>query len=239
MPRLLMLSLAAPLMAFGREMIDQNGPTREGPDASMLTGLVANALGWERGEHGKLQRLQDRLEFGVRIDRDGEELRDFQTAQLSRADRGWTTRGRPEERAGGAATYDSPHIRLRHYRADAALAVALLLQDAQEPPTLEEIALAFDEPMRPLFIGRKPCLPAAPIFVGLVEAEGIVEALLQDRGPGLRLIVSAREADRWMEAAGMSSLRREEQRWTVRRDWRAGVHAGQERRSILTPEAAP
>ena len=106
--RHLILNLESPLMAFGGEMIDNYGVIRRFPAASMLTGLFANALGWRRVERERHQRLQDRLIFAARIDREpagGVRLTDFQTAQLNKDDKGWTTRGQPEGRAGGANTY--------------------------------------------------------------------------------------------------------------------------------------
>ena len=45
----ILIRLEAPLMAFGREMVDARGQIREFPGASMLTGLIANALGFRRG----------------------------------------------------------------------------------------------------------------------------------------------------------------------------------------------
>ena len=98
------------------------------------------------------------------------DIRDFQTAELTAADRGWTTRGRPEGRAGGAGTYSGKHIRHRWYQADALVTVALRLDPDSEVPTLDDIAIALASPARPLFIGRKPCLPAAPLFAGFAEA---------------------------------------------------------------------
>ncbi len=35
-------------MSFGGEIVDNFGVTRRFPSASMLTGLIANALGWRR-----------------------------------------------------------------------------------------------------------------------------------------------------------------------------------------------
>ena len=57
-------------MAFGGETVDNIGVIRWFPSASMLTGLVANALGWDRTEGARHQRLQDRLVFAARIDRE-------------------------------------------------------------------------------------------------------------------------------------------------------------------------
>ncbi len=163
----LILRLEAPLMAFGGETIDNLGVIRRFPSASMLTGLLANALGWRRVERERHQRLQERLVFAARIDREpggGGRLTDFQTAHLGAADRGWTTRGRPEGRAGGANTYLAPHLRYRDYHADMRATVALRLEPADLLPTLENLADALAQPARPLFIGRKPCLPSAPLL---------------------------------------------------------------------------
>jgi CRISPR system Cascade subunit CasD len=231
MPAFLMLRLEAPLMSFGREAIDANGPTRDFPDASMLTGLLANALGFSRHEAAKHQRLQDRLVVGVRIDRLGHDLRDYQTAQLSKRDQGWTTRGKPEGRAGDESTYNRPHVRFRHYRADAALTLAVRLDPADEPPTLDDLAVALDHPARPLFIGRKPCLPSAPLFAGVRDEKNSVAALQAmqpaDGTPDrCHFVLPRREAD----ALGPSEMIR----LTGRRDWIAGVHTGEETLATLT-----
>ena len=222
-------------MAFGREAIDANGPTRDFPDASMLTGLIANALGWKRHEAARHQKLQDRLILATRIERNGHDLRDFQTATLSKRDEGWTTRGVPEGRAGGENTYKSPHIRYRHYRADAALLVALRLSGVDEPPTLEDIAAAIAEPVRPLFIGRKSCPPSAPLSLGIVTADSIVAALQSTQAVGTdereRYILSPDDAAS-IDASAV--VAHETLRLTGRRDWVAGVHAGQEKRIIVT-----
>lgn len=220
-------------MSFGREAIDQNGPTRDHPDASLLTGLIANALGWRREEAARHQRLQDRLRFAVRIDREGHELRDFQTAQLEKSDAGWTTRGRPEGRAGGAGSYSGPHLRFRFYRADAALTVALTLDAGDEAPTLDDCAAALAEPARALFIGRKPCLPSHPLSLGVVEASTLLAALQPTDERRLRYVISPEDAVRLSK--------REVLHLTGRRDWIAGVHAGQQQRVVvrLTPQEFP
>ena len=160
--RWLVLRFQAPLMALGDVTIDQVGPTRDFPSASMLTGLIANALGWHWSERNTHQALQDRLVFAARRDREGSTLLDIQNAQLNKTDRGWTTHGRPEERKG--ASYDAPHRRQREYCADSSLRIVLSLQPETDWPTLDEVAGALDKPARPLFLGRKSCLIAAPIL---------------------------------------------------------------------------
>ena len=98
--RWLVLQFDAPLMAFGGVAVDQVGPVRDFPAASMLTGLIGNALGWHWSETTALQLIQDRMIFGARREREGTLLTDTQNAQLAKTDKGWTTRGVVEGRAG-------------------------------------------------------------------------------------------------------------------------------------------
>ena len=149
-------------MAFGGVAVDQVGPVRDFPAASMLAGLIGNALGWHWSDRGKHQSVQDRLVFAARRDREGVLLTDTQNAQLAKTDKGWTTGGEPEGRAG--ATYDAPHRRARDYHADLSVRIVLRLEPAEQTPTLEALSEAFDKPARPLFLGRKPCLPSAPLL---------------------------------------------------------------------------
>jgi len=175
----LLLRLEAPLMSFGTTAVDHRRPVQAWPAVSMLIGLLANALGWDRSQTTALDRLQARLRWAARIDRPGVPLNDFQTAQLAKNDRGWTTRGVVEERGGGADSYNSPHLRSRDYRADASVLVALRLDAGEEAPTLDDLAGALDNPARPLFLGRKGCLPATRLNLGLVQADDAVQALQQ------------------------------------------------------------
>ena len=226
--RHLILNLEAPLMAFGGETIDNYGVVRWFPSASMLTGLLANGLGWRRIERERHQRLQDRLVFAARIDREpsgGVRMPDFQTAQIAAADRGWTTRGRPEGRAGGAATYRAPNLRYRDYWADMRVTVALRLQPEDEPPTLDDLKSALDQPARPLFIGRKPCLPSDRLFAGFKEADTALAALVETR------VESSQDARHvrlmWPEGDGVASVAPD---WTYmltdQRNWISGLHGG-------------
>ena len=70
--RWLVLRLEAPLMAFGGVAIDQFGPVRDFPAASMLAGLIANALGLHWSDRAENQEIQDRLIFAARREREGE-----------------------------------------------------------------------------------------------------------------------------------------------------------------------
>lgn len=177
----LILRLEAPLLSFGGVAIDERRPTEDYPAASMLTGLLANALGWHHRDWRLLDRLQARLRFAARRDRAGTRLDDFHTVDLGQDFmlRGWTTRGKVEGRKG--ASGKGTHIRDRRYWADVAYTVALCLDPAEEAPTVDALAEAVQRPERPLFLGRKTCLPSRPLVdsaaKSTVRAPSLLDAL--------------------------------------------------------------
>lgn len=224
--RHLILMLEAPLMAFGGETVDNFGIVRWFPAASMLTGLLANALGWRRTEAERHQRLQERLIFAARIDRepaDGVRMTDFQTAAISNKDSGWTTRGAAEGREGGNYTN---WLRYRDYLADMRVTVALRMEEAADGPGLDDLAEALDRPFRPLFIGRKPCLPSVPLFESFKEGETVLAALLavplgkwDEQGESIRVL--------WPAGEGVESVQPSRRYMlTDERNWVSGLHGG-------------
>jgi CRISPR system Cascade subunit CasD len=226
MARHLLMRLQAPLIAFGGETIDNYGVIRDFPALSMVTGLLANALGWDRGDDLLHNRLQARLVMGARLDADGQRLVDFQTAQLQANDKGWTTRGVAEERAGGAGTYAGPHLRYRHYHADMNVLLALRLQPADESPTLDALAAALDRPARPLFVGRKNCLPTDRLMAGWIDANNILEALQKAASPWPHETRALRA--QWPDGEGCLPGQYEDRSQDVcdERNWTSGVHGG-------------
>lgn len=227
------------MMSFGGEAIDNRGVIREFPALSMMTGLIGNALGWDRAEADRHARLQARLIVGCRIDRPGMRRMDFQTARLAKDDRGWTTFGVPEGREGGAGTYDSPHLRYRDYHCDASVLVALRLEPSDEAPTLEQVAAAFDRPARPLFIGRKSCLPAVHLRGKTIEADTIAAALAQVHAPRAARGASASASASAGDGAGAGDSQGLPAFWPQgegeghrtalvcdERNWHSGVHGG-------------
>lgn len=181
---ILLLRLDAPMMSFGSVLIDNLGRTSPFPGKSMLTGLLANALGYQRSEHERLEGLQDRLRHSVRREREGQVLLDYQTVELGqeflRSDRAWTSWGTLDVRAGQSS--EATHERFRYYLAGAAFTVAISLQGPG--PSVHEVGLALEQPKRPLFLGRKSCPPASPIFLGITQADSLREAILGAPGLG-------------------------------------------------------
>ena len=218
----LLLRLEAPLMAFGGPIVDNYGVIQSFPAISMLTGLLGNALGWEHREAAALNRLQSRIRFAARLDRPGERIIDYQTVDLGQdfmVDTGWTTWGQREVRGGASST--GTHIRYRHYRADACATVALALDSEEADLTVATLEQALITPARPLFIGRKTCLPALPILQGKIKTPSVIEALRT-----LPAIYAKRVQAQWPADEEGPSLSRLVV-LTDERDWINQVHSGE------------
>ncbi len=116
-------------------------PTEREPTASGVVGLLACALGRTRSE--PIDDLA-RLPMGVRVDREGRDTIDFQTAF-----------------GGHDARPAEPVLTEKHYLADASFLVGL------EGPLrqLQEIEGALRRPRWPLYLGRRACIPSLPAWL--------------------------------------------------------------------------
>lgn len=138
----LLLRLAAPLQSWGvAGKFDTRDTTRE-PTKSGVIGLLAAALGRRRDDG--LDDLKA-LRYGVRIDQEGTFLRDFHTARLNEQ--------------------DPPFVTTRYYLADAIFLVGLEGED----DFLQEIAYALENPVFPLYLGRRSCPPVGRLVLGIRE----------------------------------------------------------------------
>lgn len=174
----LLMRFDAPLLSFGGTVVDAKNITDEMPSRSMITGLLGNALGYDHRDVNELARLQERMRVFARRDLEGARVMDFQTVDLGHdfMEEGWTTWGRAEGREGGSAA-SGTHIRYRHHLADSIYTIALTLAADAEAPTVADLDVALNAPARPLFLGRKACLPSTPISMGVVEANSPLDAL--------------------------------------------------------------
>lgn len=227
----LLLRLDAPLMSFGAVVVDQNHPVWRFPGVAMLTGLLGNALGWDHRDTDRLQSLQDRLRFAARWDAEPELLTDYQTVDLGQdfmVGTGWTTRGHREDRGKGGATTGT-HIRYRDHWANGVATIALTL-GGEGDPGLAALEQALRCPARPLFLGRKPCLPAGPLLLGRRKADGVRAALaaepLADIGPRRR---PGRIPALWPLDEAQGALLEESY---APRDWRNNIHRGAEQHAL-------
>lgn len=155
----LLLCLQGPMQSWGTTSRFDERDTQLEPSKSGVLGLVCAALGRDRSE--PVDDLA-RLRMGVRVDREGVPMRDYQTAK------GIVT-------AAGKVDKERTVVSPRHYLADASFLVGL----EGDRTLLERIHEALRRPVWPLALGRKSFVPAAPIHLpdGLVES-GLRDALV-------------------------------------------------------------
>jgi len=147
----LLLRLAAPLQAWGSSSKFNKRMTEREPTKSGVIGMLAAALGRSRTDD--ISDLQS-LKYGVRIDQEGQLLKDFHTAH----------------------TFDNkqpPFISDRYYLADALFVVGL--EGAED--LLQKIDQAVKNPVFPLYLGRRACPPAGPVALGIKEGVCLLDAL--------------------------------------------------------------
>ncbi|MDI9588955.1 MAG: type I-E CRISPR-associated protein Cas5/CasD [Acidobacteriota bacterium] len=145
----LLLRLAGPLQSWGDSSRFTLRGTRREPTKSGVVGLLAAALGRQRGE-----AIDDlaRLRMAVRTDQPGSLLEDFQTAEDAKGRKMPLTR--------------------RLYLADAVFTVAI----EGEQDFLRTLSEALSSPVFPPYLGRRSCPPNTPIVIGMSEL-GAKEAL--------------------------------------------------------------
>ena len=147
----LILRLAAPMQAWGADSKYNERRTRREPTKSGVIGLLAAALGCRRDDMETLAQLSA-LRFGVRADREGISLRDFQMAHR------W-------EAGESTLTY-------RDYLCDAVFLVGL----EGDEELLERLCQALRRPVYPLFLGRRSCPPTGRVCMG-IEKESLEQVL--------------------------------------------------------------
>lgn len=159
MPTLL-LRLAGPMQSWGTTSRFDERDSQLEPSKSGVLGLVCAALGRDRTE--PVDDLA-RLKMGVRVDREGLLMRDFQTATGVITAAGKVDLGR---------TVISP----RYYLADAAFLVGL---EGDDRGLLLQIHDALRAPVWILSLGRKSFAPSDPVWLeGGVRDEALRDALI-------------------------------------------------------------
>jgi CRISPR system Cascade subunit CasD len=224
--------LRAPLMALQGPRIDGEPQSLPIPTRSMLTGLFGSALGYTRGDHAKLQTLQDCMRVGVVVHRSGVEVSDYQIADLGKPHmRGpmWSSGTSVSQREGSQIEGLRPQQ--RPYLADAEM-TAIVELGTDSPVSAEQIIAALDQPAHPLFIGRASCPPASKLAGTVIEAsslEGAAVGVASDH-PG-EIYLPARAAtpswgDMPLSIPGC-------------RDWKNYRHAGADLYIMRPPRSSP
>ena len=148
----LVLRLAAPLQSWGSSSKFEIRTTEKIPTKSGVIGILAAALGLRRDD--SLAKLNV-LRFGVRADREGEDITDFHIVHSEK----------------------NAYVTYRHYLSDAVFLAGL----EGDEEFLKELEFALRNPRFPLFLGRRSCPPTLPIVVGIRNMP--LETVLREETP--------------------------------------------------------
>jgi CRISPR system Cascade subunit CasD len=156
----LALRLEGPLQSWGYDSQYNRRNTGLMPTRSAIAGICCAALGYSRGndkEQNFLSTFNKLRMTSIAIPRIGSKkelpvrrLQDYHTIQNTK-----TADGKNKD----------CHITHRQYLADAAFGILLEGDSAH----LFEIASALADPIWGIWLGRKSCIPSAPVFAGLKD----------------------------------------------------------------------
>ncbi len=170
MPNTLFLRLEGPLQSWGESCPWSERRTAPEPTKSGIVGLLACALGWSDDE--RLRKLSLDIRVGVRCDVRGTPtpLTDYHTVgggystpQLL------TAEGKPK------LSSNRPHTEQtwREYLCDASFLAAV----RGNPADIKSMAFAVQQPVWPIYLGRKSCPPSTPLFDGTGDYASLADAL--------------------------------------------------------------
>lgn len=151
----LLLRCVAPLQAWDTQSRFGVRTTGREPSKSGIVGLLCAALG--RPRTAPLADLAA-LRMAVRVDKEGQVLRDFHTAM-------------DILKAGGGLK--KTETSTRYYLSDAAFLVAL----EGHKPLLQLVHSALRDPHWMLFLGRKACPPSLPVYIPADQWDWEADAL--------------------------------------------------------------
>lgn len=160
----LVFRLYAPIASWGDTAVGEMRPSRAEPGESALLGLLAAALGIERHDEAAHQALAAGYGMAIAVLDEGRTLRDYHTTQApSRA----ALKRRPHRTRRDELVVAKDDLNTilstRDYRQDSLIVVAVQARP-QAPHSLRDLATALTRPRYVLYLGRKSCPLAAPLW---------------------------------------------------------------------------
>lgn len=164
------LNLDGAMQSWGSDSRFRTRRTRAVPTKSGIVGLICAALGRSRDDD-----ISDvaKLRLAVRTERPGTIIEDFHTARKHGA--------------------ENSNLSRRHYLSDARF---IALVGTEDKSFADEIAVALQRPVFAPSLGRRACVPSAPVFYGQFEADSFFEAFDRiDARDGIETVAKPVERD--------------------------------------------
>ncbi len=169
----LFIRLEGPLQSWGTRARWSERDTALEPTKSGVIGLLACAMGLQRRQDAEIRALSETLRFGVRVDKPGRVVRDYHTVV------GGVRSAAGKIKITASSKEVETVVSNRYYLADASFLAALL----GTPDVIEQASHALQNPVWPLFLGRRSCPPAVPPWAGVGEYASLEHALRMQPAP--------------------------------------------------------
>ena len=158
----LVLRIEGVLQSWGTRSRWDIRDSEEAPSKSGIIGMIGCALGYPVGDSG-LTELDRNLKMGVRIDHPGKLMTDFHTVIGKKP-------------IADGKTRKETIISKRAYLMDASFLV--VLEGKKE--LIESVGKALNDPVWPIYLGRKSCIPSRPVFVEIKTDAESLETILKE-----------------------------------------------------------
>lgn len=165
----LFLRLAGPMQSWGTSSRLQLRRTDPCPSKSGVLGILLCAMGVRRQDSAQALNSLTALLVGVRVDRAGTLNWDYQTVGAKVGIR--SAEGKIKKTA-SSGEYETLLSR-RQYLYDASFLVALQGDDHM----IAACVSALGNPVWPIYLGRKCCIPAEPVYAGTGSFDTLTAAL--------------------------------------------------------------
>lgn len=223
----LVIRLYGPLASWGEVAVGESRHSADHPSRSALLGLLGAALGIRRDDAVGQQALGDGYHFAIRLLRSGFPLRDYHTVQSPPQQRKVTYYTRRQELADKQKL--GTLLSAREYRCDS-MAVVAIQATEDAPFSLQELADFLKHPTFPLYLGRKSCPLAVPLYPQIIRSETAKDALEQVNQPVMVDLLDPELGNKPIEDAKTSWPGRLDRQW-LRTDksryyWEDSVQAG-------------
>ncbi|EAO2872862.1 type I-E CRISPR-associated protein Cas5/CasD [Salmonella enterica] len=230
MNQYLVFQLHGPMASWGVDAPGEVRHSRELPSRSALLGLLAAALGIQRGEEERLSAFNRHYSFLLCASSNPRWARDYHTVQMPKVVRKARYFSRREELRD--PKLQSTLISRRDYYTDAWWMVALA-ETPDAPWTLKQLQEALQQPVFTLYQGRKShplALPLAPLLLEGRAPDVLREAYrqYQEKFGKLGLSLAALQGECWWEGEydGLTAKKilRRRDRPLSRQQWLFGEH---------------
>jgi CRISPR system Cascade subunit CasD len=177
MANILFLRLESPLQSWGERARWSVRDSAPEPTKSGVVGLLGCAMGWS--EDAELQRLSRSIKLGVRCDRPGVMLMDYHTIV------GGVLSAEGKIKVNSNTHQPETVVSWRNYLCDASFLVAVKASE----DWIEKLSAGVQNPVWPIFLGRKSCPPAMPVHAGTGTFDSLEAALNDHLEAGVRVRV--------------------------------------------------